>query len=506
MLVTFGGTAELRPADLALRESSARELLVKRDSTRPMARLLASDQRHLWHPYASTTTPTPVHLVRGAEGTMLDLEWPGTDGLPRRERVVDAMASWWCMVHGYRHPVIVEAVRRQAEALPHVMFGGLTHEPAIALAQVLAELAPGELNRVFLADSGSVSVEVALKMARQYDIAVARRQGGVRSPRTRIAALRGAYHGDTLGAMSVCDPVTGMHAMYAGAIPPQLFLRRPPVWDASPGEVNAWVDEITAQLREARDDVCAVIVEPILQGAGGMYAWVPTALAALRRITRELGMLLIADEIATGFGRTGELWGCDHAGVVPDIMTVGKSMTGGSLTQAAVIATEEVARTVSQYTGALMHGPTFMGNPLACAASLASIGLLLDAGWRGQVAGVSAAFTEHGRGLAQLPGVHDFRVCGASAALEFDDDVDIATATRIGLDHGVWFRPFGRLVYSLPPYVCTDDEIARICAAMAAIAAQMGHRGQGESSRQVPQVDTRIRKDADTQSRKGGRA
>lgn len=443
-------------------------------SGRSARELLASDQAHLWHPYASTTTPTPVHLVRDANQTLLDLEWLDSEGTTHRQWVVDAMASWWCMLHGYRNPVIVEALRRQAAELPHVMFGGLTHEPAIELGEVLAELAPADLNRVFLADSGSVSVEVALKMARQYDIALTRRSGTGRSPRTKIAALFGAYHGDTLGAMSVSDPVTGMHAMYAGAIPQQPFLRRPPVWDAGSDEVDAWIDEVDDQLCAARDEVCAVIVEPILQGAGGMYAWSPAALAGLRRITRNLDMLLIADEIATGFGRTGQLWGCDHARVVPDIMTVGKAMTGGSLTQAAVIATEQVAGTISEYTGALMHGPTFMGNPLACAASLASIALLRHGGWREQVNRVNRAFIEHGRGLNEMPGVTQFRVCGASASLEFDQPVSIPVATSIGLEHGVWFRPFGRLVYSLPPYVCTDDEIARICAAMAAIAEATG--------------------------------
>ncbi|MDK9295016.1 adenosylmethionine--8-amino-7-oxononanoate transaminase [Propionibacterium freudenreichii] len=441
--------------------------------SRSVGDLVHSDRQHLWHPYASTTTPATVHVVRDAEGAQLNLEWLDADGATHRGWVVDAMASWWCMLHGYRHPVIVEALERQAAELPHVMFGGLTHEPAIRLGELLAQLAPGDLNRVFLADSGSVSVEVALKMARQYDIALSRKQGGRRSPRTRIAALRGAYHGDTLGAMSVSDPDTGMHAMYAGAIPPQVFLPRPPVWDALPDEVTAWVDDATGRLRAVRDEVCAVIVEPVLQGAGGMYAWSPRALTALREVTHELGMLLIADEIATGFGRTGEMWGCDHAGVVPDIMTVGKSMTGGSLTQAAVIATEDVAHTVSEYTGALMHGPTFMGNPLACAASLASIGLLRDDGWLHGVATVHDAFVEQAARFAGAPGVRDFRVCGASATLEFFRNVDIALATRIGLEHGVWFRPFGRMVYSLPPYICSRDDIARICSAMSAIAEQM---------------------------------
>lgn len=425
--------------------------------------VLSFDERHVWHPYAGTTSSSARWVVTGADGVRIRLEDDKT-----RTEVIDAMASWWCMIHGYRHPALDEAAHRQLDSFSHVMFGGLTHAPAAALTQRLVRLAPKGLDRVFLADSGSVAMEVALKLARQVHIARAARVPGSKV-RNRFAALTGGYHGDTWGAMSVCDPSGGMHSMYAGSVEAQVFLQRPPAFDAPAEVVAAWVEQARAQVRAARDDLAAIVVEPILQGAGGMWPWAPGALAALRDVADEFDLLLVADEIATGFGRTGRLFACDWSGITPDILVVGKAMTGGYLTQAAVLTSDALAAEISRGPGgALMHGPTFMANPLACAVSCASLDLISSGSWRDDVARQQRVLS---RELAPLRGheaVSDVRVLGASAAIELHRGVDAKAATEAAVRHGVWLRPFRNLIYAMPPYITGEEDLNTIAVAMAA--------------------------------------
>ncbi|MFP5321601.1 MAG: adenosylmethionine--8-amino-7-oxononanoate transaminase [Acidimicrobiia bacterium] len=420
--------------------------------------LVARDRERVWHPYAPMPGSLPAVPVAGASGTRLRL----ADG----REVVDGMSSWWASIHGYRHPVLDQAIRDQLDATAHVMFGGLTHAPAVELAEELVELAPAGLEHVFLADSGSVSVEVAIKMALQHA------RGTGRPGRTRLLTVRGGYHGDTLGCMSVCDPVNGMHSMFADVLPSQLFAPVP-----SPAYAEAFDDshvaELAGLLERHHDEVAGVILEPVVQGAGGMRFYAPEYLAAVRRLCDEHEVLLIADEIATGFGRSGELWGCDHAGVAPDVMCVGKALSGGYVTMAAVLCTPEVAAGVSAAeSGALMHGPTFMGNPLAAAVSLASVRLLRSRDWRREVGGIAAGLREGLAPLAEAPGVSDVRVLGAIGVVELDEPVDMAASQRVLLDHGVWLRPFGRLLYTMPPFISTPDDVAAITGAMRAVVAE----------------------------------
>jgi adenosylmethionine-8-amino-7-oxononanoate aminotransferase len=419
-------------------------------------RLLERDAELVWHPYSSISSPAPVRVVDRAEGVRLHF----ADGTS----AIDAMSSWWCMIHGYRNPVLDEALHAQADRMSHVMFGGLTHAPAVELAERLVEITPAPLAHVFFADSGSVSVEVAVKLALQYQVARGHRG------RTRLLTVRGGYHGDTFTPMSVCDPVTGMHSLFAGALKEQVFAPRPPDGfdrPADDAEVLAWAEATRRLAEEHADELAAIVVEPVLQGAGGMYAYSPACLRVLRDLADELGLLLVLDEIATGFGRTGELFACEHAGVAPDIMCVGKALTGGYLTMAATLCTGEVADTVSSGPGgALMHGPTFMANPLACAVSLASIDLLLADDWRSTVSRISDGLR---RGLAparSLPGVKDVRVIGAVGVVQLEGPVDVPAVTDAALRRGVWVRPFLDLVYTMPPYVCTDDDVATIAAAV----------------------------------------
>jgi len=411
--------------------------------------LLEFDRAHLWHPYTSMTDPAPTRLVTGASGSRITIDGVGD--------VVDAMASWWSAIHGYRHPVLDEAVRRQLERMSHVMFGGLTHEPAVELARRLVDLAPAGLDRVFLADSGSVGVEVAMKMALQH-------QRGTGHPeRTRFLTVRGGYHGDTFDCMSVCDPEGGMHAMWSGLLPQQVFGERPP---RPGGDVEAWAAGFRAFAAEHADQLAGLIVEPLLQGAGGMHPYPAECLAVFRDVADEHGLVLIFDEIATGFGRTGTLFAADAAGVSPDVMCVGKALTGGYLSLAAVLCTGEVARGLSASdSGVLMHGPTFMGNPLACAVASASLDLLTSSDWAGDVRRIN-------RGLQALHEIDaaDVRVLGAVGVVQLDHPVDVAKATEAALEQGVWLRPFRDLIYTMPPYVCSDDDIATICAGIAAAA------------------------------------
>ncbi|WP_409484667.1 adenosylmethionine--8-amino-7-oxononanoate transaminase [Arsenicicoccus dermatophilus] len=429
------------------------------------AELLAWDREHLWHPYSTFPASGDPWLVRSARGVRLTLE---IDGAQRE--VVDAMSSWWCAVHGYAVPELDAAARDQLGRMSHVMFGGLTHEPAIRLGRRLVELAPrlpgaaaSPLQHVFLADSGSVSVEVALKMAWQHHVALGR-------PRRRLFTVRGGYHGDTFAPMSVCDPVGGMHTLFTGVLPEQVFAPRPPAGldrDGSDPETAAWEREVRALYAEHADEVAAIVVEPLLQGAGGMHVWSPYAVQVLASLARESGALLVLDEIATGLGRTGTLWAADRCGVVPDIMTVGKALTGGYLTLAATLCTREVAETVSGgAAGALMHGPTFMGNPLACAIALASLDLLESRGWQGEVARIEAGLASGLAPARELPHVADVRVLGAVGVVQLAEPVRVREVTRAALDRGVWVRPFRDLVYTMPPYACTDEDVTTICQAL----------------------------------------
>jgi adenosylmethionine-8-amino-7-oxononanoate aminotransferase len=407
--------------------------------------ILELDRRHVWHPYGPMPAEHPALPVASAEGVRLRL----TDG----RELVDGMASWWCAIHGYRHPALDAAAREQLGRMSHVMFGGLTHEPAVRLAERLVALTPEPLQHVFFCDSGSVAVEVALKLCLQ-----------ARPGRRRLLTVRGGYHGDTFGAMSVCDPVGGMHALFAGALQEQVFADRPP------RELDAaYSEHLEALVGAHADELAAVIVEPVVQGAGGMWFYDPAVLRVLRDLCDRHGLLLVLDEIATGFGRTGTLFACEQAGVIPDVLCVGKALTGGYLTLAATLCTTEVATSLEG--GALMHGPTYMANPLACAVALASTDLLATGAWRTQVPRIEAALRSGLQPAREQPGVADVRVLGAIGVLQLDGPVDVAAATRAAVEHGVWLRPFRDLVYAMPPYVTGDDDLARITAAMLAAAA-----------------------------------
>ena len=424
------------------------------DRTDPHEALLAFDREHVWHPYASMTDPAPTRLVTGARGVQLTLG----DG----SEVVDGMSSWWAAIHGYHHPALDAALARQADQVAHVMFGGLTHEPAIRLAQRLVELTPAGLEHVFLADSGSVSVEVALKMVLQY-------QRGLGNPdRTKMLTISGGYHGDTFGCMSVCDPVGGMHSMFAEVLPQQVFAPRPP--DSEEG-VAAWAEAFEQLAAEHADELAGIIVEPLLQGAGGMFVYPAECLRVMREVADRHDLVLVLDEIATGFGRTGTMVAAEAAGDTPDIMCVGKALTGGYLTLAAVLCTSRIAVGVSHSeSGVLMHGPTYMGNPLACAAALASLDLLEQNDWQAQVGRINTGLAAGLAASRHLPSVTDVRTIGAVGVVQLDHPVDVLKATEAAIDNGVWLRPFRDLIYTMPPYVSTDDDIARICAAVEAAA------------------------------------
>ncbi len=413
-------------------------------------RVLAADRAHVWHPYAPMPAPVPPLLVASAAGVRLRL----ADG----RELVDGMSSWWAAIHGYAHPLLDAAVREQLGAMSHVMFGGLTHSPAVELARLLVQITPAGLEHVFLADSGSVSVEVAIKMCLQYQ----RSRG--RPAKHRLLTWRGGYHGDTFAAMSVCDPDDGMHTLWRDVLPQQVFASPPPVEFET-----AYVAELAELIERHADELAAVIVEPVLQGAGGMRFHDPRYLHVLRELCLTHDVLLVFDEIATGFGRTGELFAADHAGIAPDVMCVGKALTGGYLTMAAVLCTSEVASGITGgEAGVLMHGPTFMGNPLAAAVAHASVRLLVARDWRTEVAGISAALRS---GLAPLrgrPGVSDVRVLGAVGVVQLDHEVDVPAATKAAVEAGVWLRPFRDLIYTMPPYICTPDDLTMIIAAIRA--------------------------------------
>jgi adenosylmethionine-8-amino-7-oxononanoate aminotransferase len=420
--------------------------------------LIALDREHVWHPYGPMPGRVDPLVVESAAGVRLRLAEPAGG----RTELVDGMSSWWSAVHGYNHPVLNEAVRGQVERMSHVMFGGLTHEPAVRLAARLVEITPEPLRHVFLSDSGSVSVEVAVKMCLQYW-----RSTG-RPAKRRLLTWRGGYHGDTWQPMSVCDPEGGMHDLWTGVLPRQVFAPAPP---------EAYEERYARELREliARhaDEVAAVIVEPVVQGAGGMRFHSPEYLRVLREACDAHDVLLVFDEIATGFGRTGELFAADHARVAPDVMCLGKALTGGYLSMAATLCTSRVAEGISRgEVPVLAHGPTFMGNPLASAVACASIDLLLSQDWAREVKRIEAGLREGLEPARGLPGVKDVRVLGAVGVVQLDHAVDVAAATAAAVGEGVWLRPFRDLVYVMPPYVTGDEDVARICRAVCAAARE----------------------------------
>jgi adenosylmethionine-8-amino-7-oxononanoate aminotransferase len=423
--------------------------------------LLDADRAHAWHPYAPMPGTRDPFVVSGAEGVRLQLAAP----VAGHTELVDGMSSWWAAIHGYRHPVLDAAVARQIESMSHVMFGGLTHEPAVRLVQRLVELTPAPLEHVFLCDSGSVGVEVAIKMSLQYW----RSQG--RAERKRLLTWKGGYHGDTFFAMSVCDPDGGMHSYWADVLPAQVFADVPPSGIDDPVDTG-YTARFAALAREHRDELAAIIVEPVVQGTGGMRFHNPAYLRFLRDLADELDLLLIFDEIATGFGRTGALFAANHADVSPDVMCLGKALTGGYLSLAATLCTARVAGGIAHGDlPVLAHGPTFMANPLACAVALASIDLLLAGDWATTVAAIGDRLRAGLAPAAAIAHVRDVRVLGAIGVIELDRPVDIAAATDAAARAGVWLRPFSRLVYTMPPYVATEDDVDRIAAGMVAAAS-----------------------------------
>lgn len=411
------------------------------------------DQKHVWHPYTSTLAPLPCYPVTHAEGVYLTLE----DG----RQLVDGMSSWWSTIHGYNHPMLNEAAKSQIDKMAHVMFGGITHQPAVELCRKLVAISPEPLQHVFLADSGSVAVEVSLKMALQYWHAKGEQ-------RPKFLTVRHGYHGDTFAAMSVTDPDNSMHSLYKGFLPEHIFADSPQrgffdEWDESD------VDDFRTRLIAHHTELAAVILEPIVQGAGGMRIYHPNFLKRVRELCDEYGVLLIADEIATGFGRTGKLFACEHAGISPDIMCVGKALTGGYMTLSATLTTTHVANTVcGGEAGCFMHGPTFMGNPLACAVANASLDLLADGHWQKQVKQIENQLAEQLPAIGQLPAVKAVRWLGAIGVVELYQPVDMATIQKTFVDMGVWIRPFGTLVYIMPPFIISQQELRQLTSAIKA--------------------------------------
>ncbi len=404
------------------------------------------DNQHVWHPYAKIPNDVPTYLVESANGVYLNLK--------DNRRVIDGMSSWWSVIHGHNNPTLNQSMKDQIDRVSHVMFGGLTNQPAIEICKKLIEITPANLDKVFLADSGSVSVEVSLKMALQYWY-----NKGFRD-KTRFVTPKGGYHGDTFGAMAVCDPENGMHHLFSDVLPQHFFSNRPAI-----GNTSEALLDLEKILKKNHQRIAAMILEPIVQGAGGMNIYEPEYLKGARKLCDNHNVLLIVDEIATGFGRTGKLFGCEHAGVSPDILCLGKSLTGGYMTMSAVLTTAEVAENV----GVLMHGPTFMGNPLSSSVANASIDLLLSSDWQTKVIEIEKILEKELLPLKSKETISDVRVIGAIGIVEFKQPLDIHSTQERLIGEGVWLRPYGKLLYTMPPFIISEDELKRITRAMSYI-------------------------------------
>lgn len=419
---------------------------------------LEFDKEHIWHPYTSTINPLPVYMVKSAEGVYLELE----DG----RKLIDGMSSWWCVVHGYNNPVLNKAAEDQLQAMSHVMFGGITHKPAVELARKLIAITPDSIQKVFYSDSGSVAVEVSMKMALQYWHAKNE------PAKNEFLTIRNGYHGDTWHTMSVCDPETGMHNIFHGKLTVQNFVPQP---ESRFGEECSEQDYLNMKnvLEEKSDKIAAIIIEPIVQGAGGMWFYSADYLKKLRDLCNEYDVLLIADEIATGFGRTGEMFACNHAGIEPDIMCIGKAITGGYMSFAATLTTNMVANTISSGNpSCFMHGPTFMGNPLACAIACASIDILLSYDWKTRNKELETIMIKNLSILRSNDKVKDVRCLGAIGVVQLKEEVNMATIQAKFIEQGVWVRPFGTNVYIMPQYIITDSQLDQLCTALINVVEQ----------------------------------
>ncbi|MCT4614920.1 MAG: adenosylmethionine--8-amino-7-oxononanoate transaminase [Marinifilaceae bacterium] len=416
---------------------------------------LKFDREHIWHPYTSMNNPLKVYPVKSADGVRIKLD----DG----RELIDGMSSWWATVHGYNHPKLNEAVNNQLNDMSHIMFGGFTHKPAIDLAKKLIDITPSDLQKIFYCDSGSVAVEVAMKMALQYCFSIGE------TKRKKFVTVRSGYHGDTFHAMSVCDPVTGMHEIFTGILPEYIFVDAPQIayseqWD------YADFKQMFETIKANKDEIAAVIIEPIVQGAGGMRFYHPNYLKELRKTCDEFGIILILDEIATGFGRTGEFFACMHANVQPDIMCIGKALTGGYMSFAACLANEKISQGISDgKPGNFMHGPTFMGNPLACSVANASLDLLMSYDWRKSVKNIESIMTQELISAKEFENVDSVRILGAIGVIQMKSEVDMAKIQNDFVEHGIWVRPFGKLVYIMPAFIINDADLRELCRSLLTV-------------------------------------